>query len=66
MEHGKPWVNYNETPSPIAKRGLHLRKIMTFVWWYVNGIICLQAAITDHSIMKKFYCQHLSKQSIEE
>jgi hypothetical protein len=44
MEHGKPWVNYNETPSPIAKRGLHLRKIMTFVWWYVN---VLQAAITE-------------------
>jgi hypothetical protein len=34
---------------------------MTFVWWYVNGIICLQAAITESFDHEKILLSTLVK-----
>ena len=56
------WVNSDEVPQPIARPGLHPRKIMLCIWWDSQGIVYYELMSNNTTVTADVYCEQLVQQ----
>lgn len=55
------WVDKDKAPQPLAKQGLHPRKIMLSLWWNFKGILHFELLPNNQTINSNFYCEQLDR-----
>jgi len=53
------WMGKEEPPAKVAKRDLHVKKVMVSVWWSQNGIIHYEFLKRGQTITAEVYCHQL-------